>query len=110
MPANLIGIFGIVVILAIAVAFSSNRKAIHLRVVGAAFALQAVIAAIVLYWSGGQRAINALSQGVLAVIDFANAGINMSGFLSRRHPSSFPSAGPHKSAGIGHHWDSRNSG
>ncbi len=38
---NYIGILGIIVILGIAVAFSSNRKAINLRVVGAAFALQA---------------------------------------------------------------------
>ena len=43
MPANLIGLVGIVAILAIAVAFSSNRKAINLRVVGAAFGLQVVI-------------------------------------------------------------------
>ena len=77
MPANLIGIFGIVVILGIAFAFSSNRRAIHLRVVAAAFALQATIAAIVLYWSGGQAALEALSKGVLSVIGFANAGINM---------------------------------
>ena len=48
MPSNLIGILGIVVILAIAVAFSSNRKAIHIRVVGAALGLQAAIAAFVL--------------------------------------------------------------
>jgi CNT family concentrative nucleoside transporter len=77
MPANLIGILGIIVILGIAVAFSGNRKAINLRVVGAAFALQAVIAAIVLYWSAGKEAIQKLSFGVLAIIDFANAGINM---------------------------------
>lgn len=77
MPSNLIGILGIIVILAIAVAFSSNRKAIHLRVVGAAFALQAAIAAVVLFWSGGQKAIEQLSLGVLAVIGFANAGIDM---------------------------------
>ena len=77
MPSNLIGILGIIVILTIAVAFSSNRKAIHLRVVGAAFALQATIAAIVLYWSQGQRAIEVLSSGVLAIIRFANAGIDM---------------------------------
>jgi len=74
---NYIGILGIIVILGIAVAFSSNRKAINLRVVGAAFALQAVIAAIVLYWTGGQKAIRALSEGVLAIIGFADAGINM---------------------------------
>ncbi len=77
MPSNLIGILGIIVILAIAVAFSSNRKGIHLRVVGAALALQTAIAALVLYWSGGQKAIEALSSGVLAIIRFANAGIDM---------------------------------
>jgi len=74
---NYIGILGIIVILGIAVAFSSNRKAINLRVVGAAFALQAAIAAIVLFWTGGQEAIRALSEGVLAIIGFADAGINM---------------------------------
>ena len=77
MPSNLIGILGIIVILAIAVAFSSNRKAIHLRVVGAAFALQTAIAALVIYWSQGQKAIEILSSGVLAIIRFANAGIDM---------------------------------
>ena len=76
MPANLIGIFGIIAILGIAFLFSSNRKAIHLRVVAAAFALQAVIAAIVLYWDRGQAAIDTLSGWVLAVIGFASAGIN----------------------------------
>ena len=74
---NYIGILGIVVLLGIAFAFSSNRKAINFRVVGAAFALQAAIAAIVLYWTGGQKAIRGLSEGVLAIIGFANAGIDM---------------------------------
>jgi len=77
MPSNLIGILGIIVILAIAVAFSSNRKGIHLRVVGAALALQTAIAALVIYWSQGQKAIEILSSGVLAIIRFANAGIDM---------------------------------
>lgn len=45
----LIGIAGIVVILLIAVALSADRRAIRLRVVGAAFALQAGIAVLVLY-------------------------------------------------------------
>jgi CNT family concentrative nucleoside transporter len=74
---NYIGILGIIAILAIAFAFSSNRKAINLRIVGAAFALQVVIAATVLFWERGQAFINMLSKGVLAVIDFANDGINM---------------------------------
>ena len=75
--SNLIGIVGIVVILAIAFLFSSNRKAVNLRIVGAAFALQVVIAIIVLYWDGGRQAIAWLSNGVMAVIGFANDGINM---------------------------------
>ena len=74
---NLIGIAGIIVILGIAVAFSSNRKAINLRIVGAAFGLQVVIAVLVLYWDQGQRAIAAMKNGVMAVIGFSQAGINM---------------------------------
>ncbi len=74
---NYIGILGIVVLLGIAVLFSSNRKAINLRVVGSAFVLQTVIAAIVLYWQSGREAIDWLSSGVLAIIQYANAGIQM---------------------------------
>ena len=77
MPSNLIGILGIIVILIIAVLFSSNRKAIHLRVVAAAFVLQAVIAAFVLYFDWGRRAIAWLSKGVLAIISYSKAGIDM---------------------------------
>ncbi len=75
--SNLIGLAGIVVILAIAFAFSSNRKAINLRIVSAAFALQVVIATIVLYWDAGRTGIDKLSNGVMAVINFAKDGINM---------------------------------
>ncbi len=75
--SNLIGLAGIVVILAIAFAFSSNRKAINLRIVGAAFGLQVVIATIVLYWDGGRAFIDTLSNGVMAVIGFSKAGIDM---------------------------------
>ena len=77
MPSNLIGILGIIVILIIAVAFSSNRKAIHLRVVVAAFILQAAIAAFVLYFEAGRAAIRGLSTGVLAIIRYSKAGIDM---------------------------------
>lgn len=75
--SNLIGIVGIVAILAIAFAFSSNRKAINLRIVGAAFALQVVVAVMVLYWDRGRRAILVLSDGVMAVINSSRAGIEM---------------------------------
>ena len=77
MPANLIGLFGIVVILGIAVAFSSNRKAINLRIVGAAFGLQVAIAAFVLYFDAGRAVIDTLSTGVLKVIGYSKAGIDM---------------------------------
>lgn len=72
-----IGILGMAVILGIAYAFSSNRKAINLRVVGAALALQAAIAAFVLYFDWGRNVIRFLSDGVLAIIAYSRAGIDM---------------------------------
>jgi CNT family concentrative nucleoside transporter len=74
---NFIGLAGIVVILGIAVLFSSNRKAINLRIVGAAFGLQAAIAAFVLYFDAGRAVIDTLSTGVLKVIGYSKAGIDM---------------------------------
>ncbi|MEJ2297901.1 MAG: NupC/NupG family nucleoside CNT transporter [Woeseiaceae bacterium] len=75
--SNLIGLAGILVILGIAVLFSSNRKAINLRIVGAAFAVQVVIATVVLYWETGRQGIEILSGAVMAVIGFSQAGIDM---------------------------------
>ncbi len=72
-----IGFVGIAVILGIAVLLSANRRAINLRVVGAAFALQAALAAFVLYFDIGKSAILSLSNGVQAVIDYSRAGIDM---------------------------------
>ena len=74
---NLIGLVGIAVILGIAVLFSSNRKAINLRIVGAAFALQAALAVVVLYLDAGRIVIDKISIGVLAVIGYSKAGIDM---------------------------------
>jgi len=75
--SNFIGIAGIAVILGIAFAFSSNRRAVNLRIVGAAFALQVVVATIVLYSNMGRAAIEVMSDGVMAVIGFSKAGIDM---------------------------------
>lgn len=69
-----IGIFGIVAILAIAWLLSGNRRAIRLRVVGAAFALQAGIAVLVLRTEWGQAALHGLSNGVSALLGYAGAG------------------------------------
>ncbi len=77
MAGSFIGIAGMAVILGIAVLFSSNRKAINLRVVGAAFALQIAVAGFVLYLDAGKRAIESLSFGVQAVIDYSKEGIVM---------------------------------
>ena len=75
--SKLTGLAGIVVILGIAYLFSGNRKAINLRVVAAAFGLQVVIAALVLYFEAGRAAIDTLSSGVLKIIGYSNAGIDM---------------------------------
>ncbi len=77
MPSMLIGLVGVIAILGIAVLLSTDRRAINLRVVGAAFALQVLIAAFVLYFDAGRIAIDKLSSGVLAVINFSKAGIDM---------------------------------
>lgn len=69
-----IGIGGIVLILLIAYVFSANRKAIRLRVVGAAFALQALMALLVLGTSGGQYVIGKMSEGVSNLLGYAKAG------------------------------------
>jgi CNT family concentrative nucleoside transporter len=77
MSGSWIGLAGIAVILGIAVLLSGNRSAINLRVVAAAFVLQAVLAAFVLYFEWGKAAILWLSGGVQAVINYSRAGIDM---------------------------------
>ena len=76
MQEKLIGLAGIATLLGIAVLFSTSRRHINLRVVGAAFALQAAIAGLVLYVDAGRKAIDWISGGVLAVIGYSQAGIN----------------------------------
>ena len=69
------GIGGMATLLLLAVLLSSNRKAIRLRTVAAAFALQLGFGVLVLYWSTGQWALEKTSAGVQAVIDSSGAGI-----------------------------------
>lgn len=66
---------GILVILAIAFLLSTGKKRIKLRVVGAAFALQAVMALLVLRTPFGVGAIEFLSNGVIALLDYSKVGI-----------------------------------
>jgi concentrative nucleoside transporter, CNT family len=72
----LIGFAGILLILGLAILLSSNRRAIRLRVVGAAFALQAGIAVLVLYVPAGKAAIEAMARGVSNLLGYAQAGID----------------------------------
>ena len=74
MNQTLLGLGGVIVIILIAVLFSSNRRAIRFRVVGAAFALQAVIAFVVLRTSGGRATIQAMSDGVANLLGYAGKG------------------------------------
>ncbi|NBW74566.1 MAG: NupC/NupG family nucleoside CNT transporter [Sphingomonadaceae bacterium] len=68
-------LIGIVLILGIAWLLSGNRKAIRLRVVGAAFALQAGLAALVLYVPFGKHMLKGASDGVSALLGYAHAGV-----------------------------------
>src|SRR6476661_1873571 len=74
MNQKLLGIAGILVILAIAFALSTNRRAIRLRVVGAAFGLQAAIALFVFKTTIGVSTIQWLSSGVANLLSYANKG------------------------------------
>lgn len=67
---------GMAVILLVAFLLSSDRKAIRPRVVGAAFALQAGFAALVLYVPAGNRVLQAVSTGVSDLLGYAHAGID----------------------------------
>ena len=74
MQRILIGLAGIAVILLLAVLLSTDRRAIRLRVVGSAFALQALIAVIVLYWTPGRAALAGASAGVAALLGYSQRG------------------------------------
>ena len=68
-------LLGITLIFALAILFSTDRKAIRPRVVGAAFALQAGLAALVLYSPPGKLALQTVSSGVSSLLGFAHAGV-----------------------------------
>ncbi len=67
---------GMVVLIAIAVLLSSNRRAIKLRTVLGAFIIQIGIGALVLYVPIGRRILGGMSEGVANVIAYGNEGIS----------------------------------
>lgn len=72
----MLSLLGILLILAIAVALSSNRKSINWRTVGGAFAIQALTAAFVLYFPPGIDALLKLTDVVSQVIGYSQDGIH----------------------------------
>lgn len=74
MMSILTSIAGMALILLIAFGLSTGRRNIRFRVVGAAFALQAGIAVIVLYIPAGKRIIEAMAFGVSNLLNYASAG------------------------------------
>ncbi|PHR89406.1 MAG: NupC/NupG family nucleoside CNT transporter [Moritella sp.] len=69
------GIVGVFVLLGFAFLLSDNRKAINLRTVGGAFAIQVAIGAFILYVPFGKDLLQGLSTGVANVIAYGNEGI-----------------------------------
>ncbi|OOF85574.1 nucleoside transporter NupC [Rodentibacter ratti] len=72
----LMSIVGMVVLIAIALLFSNNRRAINWRTVLGAFAIQIGFAALILYVPAGQKALGATADAVANVIAYGNEGIN----------------------------------
>ncbi|MGB2135179.1 MAG: Na+ dependent nucleoside transporter N-terminal domain-containing protein, partial [Flavobacteriales bacterium] len=71
----IMSLVGMVVLVGIAFAASNNRKAIQLRTVLGAFAIQLFFGAFVLYIPSGKSLLIAISSGVQRVIDYGNDGI-----------------------------------
>ncbi len=71
---RLIGLAGIVALLAIAVLFSSNRRWIRPRIVIPAFLLQAGFAVLVIGTPWGRAVIQAMSNGVSNLLGYADEG------------------------------------
>ena len=72
----LTSLLGMAIILGLAVLLSSNRRAIRLRVVGSAFALQAGFAALVLYVPLGKTMLQGAAKGVDGLLGYAHAGVD----------------------------------
>jgi CNT family concentrative nucleoside transporter len=74
MPPILANLLGILAILGIAFLLSVGKRRIRPRVIAAAFALQALMAFLVLGTSGGRFVIQGMADGVAALLSYANQG------------------------------------
>ncbi len=72
----IMSIIGMAVLIAIAILFSSNRRAIKLRTVGGAFLIQLAIGAFVLYVPAGRSVLQGMSDAVSKVIGYGQDGMS----------------------------------
>lgn len=70
------GLGGVATLLGLALLLSTDRRRVNWRTVLGALALQVAFALIVLRWPLGRQALNAVSNGVQAIIGNAQEGIN----------------------------------
>ncbi|ABL99178.1 NupC/NupG family nucleoside CNT transporter [Shewanella amazonensis] len=72
----LMSLVGVAVLLGIGFLLSNNKKAISVRAVGGALAIQAAFGGFVLYVPWGKDILKTVSDGVSAVIGYGQNGIN----------------------------------
>ena len=70
----LISLVGMMVLIALAMLLSNNRKKINRRTIVLAFSLQATIAALILYVPKGRDILDKVVLGVQHVIDYGDVG------------------------------------
>ncbi|ODB34705.1 transporter [Pseudoalteromonas sp. BMB] len=75
---TIMSLVGMMMLLGVAFACSTNRSAINKRTVGVAFLLQVLIGGFVLFIEAGKNVLASMSSAVAKVISYANDGI---GFL-----------------------------
>ena len=72
--STLVGLLGILALLAISYAMSSNRKAVSLRVVVSGLVIQLVLALLLLKVPGFHERAQALGDGIRSIVDFSVQG------------------------------------
>ncbi|MFT4937211.1 MAG: CNT family concentrative nucleoside transporter [Paraglaciecola sp.] len=72
----MISLIGVAVLLTLAYLLSAHRKSINWRTVGGAFAIQALIGAIVLYFPPGIKFLLALTEYVKNILAYSQEGID----------------------------------
>ncbi|ABG39061.1 MAG: NupC/NupG family nucleoside CNT transporter [Alteromonadaceae bacterium] len=72
----MVSLIGIAVLFILAILLSAHRKSINWRTVGGAFAIQAIIGALVLYFPPGKEFLLGLTVYVKNIIEYSQQGID----------------------------------